>query len=125
MCVCVFVCQDNSNSVIGFVMYHHRPGICFWRQRYRRIDSHHEYIQAQWDLVVSTAGYMYLSAVCVCVSTVVMLWTPNFSKGGRVRRITGGPQRDPLEMETPLQKTLSLHKMEGGGRRREGRVDRG
>ena len=55
-------------------------------------------------------------------SSVLSPWTPHFSKGGRARRIMGGPQRDPLEMETPLQKTLSLHKMEGGER---GRVDRG
>jgi len=59
--------------------------------------------------------------VCVCVRvcsalcSVLLLWIPLlFSKGGRGRRIMGGPQKDPLEMETPLQKTLSLHKMEGG-----------
>lgn len=31
----------------------------------------------------------------------------------------GGPQRDSLEMETPLQKTFSVHKMEGGIQSRE------
>lgn len=111
-------------------MYHHWPGIWFWRHWCRHIDYLLSNINTYRHNRTSQSPQRDVCrCVCVCVCMRAVFYccglSLHFSKGGRVRRIMGGPQRDSLEMETPLQKTLSLHKMEGRGTKRKRRVNRG
>lgn len=95
--------------------------IWLWRDG-RRIDYIHsntrtfQYEQARpthTDICPSVCVCVCLR-VCVSENGVLLLQIPHFSKGGRAGGLMGGPHRDPLEMKTPLQKTLGLHEMEGG-----------